>query len=81
MTDQLSGIAIEDGSIVASKLSTNAIAISANSGSQVNAKSINFVNTSTVTAVVTEGSSGVANIEFQSTGGDSRVNVLLLSGM
>lgn len=81
MTDKLDAIAIEDGSITSDKLNSNAIIITTNSGSQVNANTINFVNTTTVTAVVTGGGSGIANVEFQSTGGDSRVNVLLLSGM
>jgi hypothetical protein len=53
--------------ISASMISGNTVTATANSGSAINANTVNFLNTSSVRVTVEQGATGVANVSFTST--------------
>lgn len=48
-------------------ISGNTVTATANSGSAINANTVNFLNTSSVRVTVEQGATGVANVSFTST--------------
>lgn len=53
--------------ILGTSVSGNTVLVTANSASTINANSINFLNTSTVTVTVEQGATSVANVSFRTT--------------
>jgi hypothetical protein len=90
MADKLSGSAIKPGTIVADQLSgslsnsidaaANTVSVSVNSESTLSNKQLNFINTDSITANITE-NGGNANVSFVFSGSGTPDYVLQSYGL
>jgi len=77
-TQANSGVTIAGNAYGQANVAANTTRVFANSGSQLNAVALNFVNTATVTVSVAAGSSGNANIAFTAASGGGGAEAFIL---